>query len=384
MNETEQTPQQTNSTTQYNFKINTQFKEQLDEALATSNAQNKTEFLSQMLQAYQIQSSNIQTDIDFSSLDSLDTHTKEAVSKAFQFIIKTIEQNTSQVKQEHIQLDIQKKELEEKANIQVAEIEKMKLDYLENKNTIQKTHEEAIKKLNEKVTELNEIIININLEKVSLKNELKNTSKIASQVESVINESKIIRVENKGLKDDLKLLQTEMKEELEKEKKIFTLRVKELEKEMKDINISHNKKVKEIEDKSRTKEEKNKNEYQNNLLELKEQKLALEFEVKNKSENIDRVEKVNNQLESKINTLSKVHTVQIEAEKKIYNKELNVIREELNLANKELHIAQGQLSIIEKMKLEDKELKEKEKKETQKVTSTKKEEKSLFDNEKKK
>ena len=100
---------------QYNFKIEEELKEQVEEALRGSGAENKSAFLGELLSNYNTnKTNNADIEIDLSKYDNLTKQNKEAVSNAFKHILGTLDNNLSSTKQNAIYIEEEKKALVEK------------------------------------------------------------------------------------------------------------------------------------------------------------------------------------------------------------------------------------------------------------------------------
>lgn len=114
---------------QVNFNIPDELKEAYDKALNDSGAENKPEFFEQMLKAFTVhQASNVDTDIDLSKYESVDTQAKESISNAFKHILTLLDGNVSTTKANAIYIDTEKKALVEKEEAFKAQLEKLTTD----------------------------------------------------------------------------------------------------------------------------------------------------------------------------------------------------------------------------------------------------------------
>ncbi len=179
---------------QYNFKIDEELKAKLEKALRESNADNKSDFLEQLVSAYTIhQSSAVNADIDLSKYENVNTQTKEAMNNAFKHILTTLDSNFSTTKQEAIYLDAERKELAEKAESHAIEILKLKSDTSAEIEAIKaKANELATfaKENEEKLISELKVLETTNKE---LEEKYLTTSKVADQVQVVIIENKELR-----------------------------------------------------------------------------------------------------------------------------------------------------------------------------------------------
>ena len=193
---------------------------------------------------------------------------------------------------------------------------------------------------------------------------------MAEQVEFISGENSSIRLELKGLLEEKKDIEASAKKAIEKveneKKDIQTTMKKELHSvqvELKSLHASHKKEILNIQEHIKVLEK----EHLQKVSTLNETILKSSFEIEKKNETILRIEKNNVELEKNIKSLSSTHTKDIQSFQKKYDIKIASMRKELDSTKQELYISIGKLDVLE-----------------QKVTSTKKEEKSLFDNEKKK
>jgi len=170
---------------QYNFKIDANLKSELEKTLLESHSSNKSEFLGNMLKAYQAQkASSTQTELDLSKYESVSEEAKNAIGKSFKHILTLLDANSSTVKQEQIKIHEAYKSIKEVQENSTAEINAIKLDA-----------EERISKAENKAEEL--AIRNKDLEAIS---------KIATQVEFIVKENEALRAKAKLHEEEIKIL----------------------------------------------------------------------------------------------------------------------------------------------------------------------------------
>ncbi|MDQ7083456.1 MAG: hypothetical protein Q9M36_00300, partial [Sulfurovum sp.] len=111
---------------QINFTVSDELKAEMDKAQVMSGADNKPQFLEQMVQALTLAQANaIDTDIDLSKYEAVNSSTKTALHEAFKHILTTIDANFSATKQDAVYVTLEKKALiaKEKAfDVQLAKV----------------------------------------------------------------------------------------------------------------------------------------------------------------------------------------------------------------------------------------------------------------------
>ncbi|MDQ7083508.1 MAG: hypothetical protein Q9M36_00590 [Sulfurovum sp.] len=111
---------------QINFTVSDELKAEMDKAQVMSGADNKPQFLEQMVQALTLAQANaIDTDIDLSKYEAVNNSTKTALHEAFKHILTTIDANFSATKQDAVYVTLEKKALiaKEKAfDVQLAKV----------------------------------------------------------------------------------------------------------------------------------------------------------------------------------------------------------------------------------------------------------------------
>ena len=197
---------------QVNFNIPDELKEAYDKALSESSADNKPEFFEQMLKAFTThQASSVDTDIDLSKYESVNTQTKEAMSNAFKHIFTLLDGNLSTAKAEAIYIDTEKKALVEKEEAFTAQLEKLTADTNAEILTIKAECKGTIEEANSQAELWRKKSIEFESKNIELIKEFDNISKVADQVEFISNENKELREEIRGsdtehtaIVDDLK------------------------------------------------------------------------------------------------------------------------------------------------------------------------------------
>ena len=159
---------------QYNFYIDEELKERVEKTLVDSGISGKPKFLDNMVRVYQAHlASKSDIEINMTAYQNTNQESKEVIQKAFTHILTTLDYNFSTLQQEKIYIEKQKHELNTQNEEIGQEVQKLKL----------KAHEE-IKELN---------------------------SKYELEKDSLIQESKKVSKENKGINELLKKNQEELK-----------------------------------------------------------------------------------------------------------------------------------------------------------------------------
>ena len=340
------------ATVQYNFKIEETLKEEIEKKLMQSGAENKAEFLQEVISSYIPTKSNI----DMSKFDNVNKDSKEAIHKAFKHIIGLLDTNISYTKQEAIYIEIDKEKLTEEREAFVSNIEKINA---EHKTELEKIQSENKEVLAITIGEKEELALQVkNFKKDSLKinTELNNAQKIAEQVNTVIEE-------NKGLREVIKEGKTK-ENNLLKELNTINKAISKNKEDLIKAELTLANKDKEIAElkKSIDNNTKHLQEIKKEVSILEKNLIEKEFEKKSQNDTIFRIEKNNAELKKTINGLQTSHTKDIQIEKKKYDKDIAEVKKELDSTKQELYISIGKLEVLQE-------------KETQKVTPTKKEEK---------
>jgi len=198
---------------QYNFRIDEELKNDIEQELEKANVDNKAEFLRVLLNAYKIQkATKPDIEIDFSKYDNLDKQLKESFLKAINLALKSLDGGLSMFKTEALDYEKKKVELNEKEREINNKIKDLKLEY-----------EEKIKKLQNEKTESekisNELLKNRDTEIKKLLEKLKYSQKLNEEKDKEISNLKLIAEntksvmeENKRLKEEIKSLKKEYEE----------------------------------------------------------------------------------------------------------------------------------------------------------------------------
>jgi hypothetical protein len=201
-------------TSQYNFKVEDELKEQLEVALLDSGAENKSEFLALMLETFKVHQTNIMDiDIDLSNYELINKETKLGIKTVFKHMLITLESNYSNLKQEKISIENDRKNFQESEKNYKIEIEKAQailnqtlLDFEDTKLVINKQYTEQIQRLENENNKLVEekVIIEENNKKIL--SELKNMSKMVEQVEFITSQNKQLMLKNQELEKNHKTI----------------------------------------------------------------------------------------------------------------------------------------------------------------------------------
>ena len=200
---------------QYNFKIDETLKLELEKALLESNSSNKSDFLANMLTAYQVQRvSNTQTDLDLSKYDSVNQEAKESIGNAFKHILTLLDSNSSTVKQEKIAVDDAYKSLEAKELAYQSELEQLQADSTAQLDTLKRDAEERITNGENQAKELATMNQGLQGTITELNQKLEITSQIATQVKFITEENQELRTTAKLYEDNSKRKELEASTEI--------------------------------------------------------------------------------------------------------------------------------------------------------------------------
>ncbi len=183
---------------QYNFKIEDQLKARLEKALEESGAENKSDFLEQMVSAYIVHQSNtVNANIDLSKYENVNEQTKEVMNNAFRHILTTLDGNFSNTKQEAIYLDVERKALTEKEEVYKNKIFKLKADTNTEIEAVKTEASKLFSDAKETAEHLSSKLQTLKASKEALEKEFANVSKVADQVQFITNENKELREVNR-------------------------------------------------------------------------------------------------------------------------------------------------------------------------------------------
>jgi hypothetical protein len=184
---------------QYNFKIDETLKLELEKALSESNSSSKSDFLANMLTAYQSQKvANTPTELDLSKYESVNQQAKDSIGNAFKHILTLLDANSSTVKQEKITVHDEYKALEAKETVYKTELEKLKANTTAELNAMKLDAEERINKAENEAKELEIKNQELEVSNTQLEEKLKATSQIAQQVEFITKENQKLRESSKN------------------------------------------------------------------------------------------------------------------------------------------------------------------------------------------
>jgi len=179
---------------QYNFKIDESLKSELEKTLLESHSSNKSEFLGNMLRAYQAQeASNTQTELDLSKYESVNEEAKNAIGKSFKHILTLLDANCSTTKQEKIAVDDAHKALEAKEATYQRQLEELQTNSSTELNAVKLETEKHISQAENKAKELATKNQELEASNTELKEKFKSTSQIATQVQFITEENQKLR-----------------------------------------------------------------------------------------------------------------------------------------------------------------------------------------------
>jgi chromosome segregation ATPase len=179
---------------QYNFKIESDLRDRVEQALVTSGLSGKSEFLEAMVTVYQTHlASQEESEIDMSRYQQTNDQTKEAIQKAFMHILSTLDYNFSTIKQELVYIDQEKEELTGRSEAIEAEIQKVKLNAHEEQKELTAKHEAERATLIEESRALTNERDQLKASLQRSQKELESMSAIAQQTQRIIEENKELR-----------------------------------------------------------------------------------------------------------------------------------------------------------------------------------------------
>ena len=185
---------------QINFNISDELKARYDKAIEGSNTENKPEFFAELLTTFaNNRANNIDTDIDFSKYQNVNSTTKEAVNSAFNHILSSIESNFSNAKQEAIYIDIEKKALIEKEESFNIELLKVTSSATKEMEELTIKTDDLLATEKQKSEQINTQFEDLKITNNTLEKELEQANKIANQLEYISTENKELREEKKSI-----------------------------------------------------------------------------------------------------------------------------------------------------------------------------------------
>ncbi len=237
--------------TQYNFKIEDTLKQELEQVQQESGVAGKEEFLNELLQGYKTCKANsIDIEIDMSKYETVSKQTKTVVYEAFKHILSTIESNSTNNKQQALQLEKEKLSIIEERTAFQKQIEDLKAKYNQDILDMQKKYDEEINAEKQKVTDLESLLKEKTagyteyMEKkekeiTSLKQELEQVQSIAIQTKTVMTENKDLREATQELKKNHEYKLSTLEKKCAEELKEANKKIKELEQDKFKINFEN-------------------------------------------------------------------------------------------------------------------------------------------------
>jgi len=189
---------QSGQLTQYNSKITEELKSKLEDALKESGAENKSDFLAQMLEVFENHRvDKIESDVDLSKYELINNETKQSVLSALKHVLSALESNYSNLKQEKILTSDKRKEfeeLEEKLEFKyeklLSEMNSLKLEFEDERKDINRHHAEKIEKIRNENTTLQVEVKKCSIENKKLLVEVVSLTKISEQIEFITDRNK--------------------------------------------------------------------------------------------------------------------------------------------------------------------------------------------------
>ena len=187
---------------QINFTVSDELKAEMDKAQANSRAENKPQFLEEMVQALTLHQANaIDTDIDLSKYEAVNNSTKTALNEAFKHILTTIDANFSATKQDAVYVTLEKKALIAKEKAFDAQLLKVTADAKSMVETVRAESREAVSKAQSDAVLVNEAKAKLDTKLFELTKELDTMSQVANQVEFISTENKELRASMSAIAD---------------------------------------------------------------------------------------------------------------------------------------------------------------------------------------
>ncbi|MDQ7083463.1 MAG: hypothetical protein Q9M36_00335 [Sulfurovum sp.] len=187
---------------QINFTVSDELKAEMDKAQVMSGADNKPQFLEQMVQALTLAQANaIDTDIDLSKYEAVNSSTKTALHEAFKHILTTIDANFSATKQDAVYVTLEKKALIAKEKAFDVQLAKVTADA---KNLIEVANAKSVELIATAQSDAalaNESKAKIDIKLVEVSKELETMSQVANQVEFISTENKELRASMSAIAD---------------------------------------------------------------------------------------------------------------------------------------------------------------------------------------
>ena len=195
---------------QYNFKIDEQLKDTAEEL--SKEFSNKQEFLSSMLDSYkQCKQQNLDTDIDMSKYNDIETNTKQVLHEAFKHIIYTIQANNTNNKQLAISVEQDKISIEKERksfNQQIADIQATHNEELLKVST---QHEEELQNKETLSQQMSETNKKLSLELTELRGAMESKQKEIEDLKLIAGHTQRISIENTNLRKEIEKVNSALK-----------------------------------------------------------------------------------------------------------------------------------------------------------------------------
>ena len=180
---------------QYNFKITSELEEKVKKVLNDSGLGGKSEFLEEMVTVYSSHLVNRDNEInlDMSAYKHINSKTKEVLEKTFNHLLSSMDYNFSSVLQEKLFIEQEKKRLAEKSIKLDGQVDRIKVELLEERKVLEARQEEKIRLLVEEKEILKGKLDEESSQLVKVNKELSALSTIAEQTSTVMQENKELR-----------------------------------------------------------------------------------------------------------------------------------------------------------------------------------------------
>jgi len=180
---------------QYNFKITSELEEKVKKALDDSGLGGKSEFLEEMVNVYSSHLVNRDNDInlDMSAYKHINSKTKEVLEKTFNHLLSSMDYNFSSVLQEKLFIEQEKKRLAEKSVEIDGQVDRVKVELLEERKVLEARQGEKVRLLLEEKEILKGKLEEESSQLVKVNKELFALSSIAEQTSTVMQENKELR-----------------------------------------------------------------------------------------------------------------------------------------------------------------------------------------------
>ena len=233
---------------QYNFKVDDELEAKVKKALEDSGHEGKTAFLADMVAIYSSHLANREDSISekMAAYSHINSSTKEGLEKLFTHLLSTMDYNFSMVAQEQQRIEKERGEVEERAIELDSLVDKLKLDFIEEKRTLELSHKEELEALLKEKKLLENSLEVEREELVKAREEVSSLSAIAEQTSLVIEENKGLRTllssNEQKYKEELlevEALHKDVLEQLKGEKEELARVRSDLEKQLRDEEQKH-------------------------------------------------------------------------------------------------------------------------------------------------